>query len=88
VDTFVGDFCADIVTRRRRLFRTARGYVGLSAGSVKAGDEVCVLFGSLVPIVLRREGRPWRVVGEGYVHGIMDGEALKLGLPVTNFKIV
>jgi hypothetical protein len=88
VDTFVGDFCADIVTRRRRLFRTARGYVGLSAGSVKAGDEMCVLFGSLVPIVLRREGRSWRVVGECYVHGIMDGEVLKLGLPVTNFKIV
>lgn len=42
------------------------------------GDEVWVVLGSLVPLVLRRategeDGR--RLVGYAYVHGIMDGEA-------------
>jgi hypothetical protein len=45
------------------------------------GDEVCVFSGGAVPFVLRKnhgkEGEVvYQLVGEGYIHGIMYGEAL------------
>ncbi|KAK7530916.1 heterokaryon incompatibility protein-domain-containing protein [Phyllosticta citribraziliensis] len=64
----------------RRPFATARGMLGLGPVELREGDVVWVLWGADVPFVLRREGGGagegrWSVVGEAYVHGIMDGEA-------------
>lgn len=58
---------------------TRQGYVGLAPAAARAGDEIAVLVGCCVPIVLRRnEGKSiWQVVGECYVHGIMNGEVLR-----------
>jgi hypothetical protein len=41
-----------------------------------AGDVVAVLTGGTIPIVLRPHDGYYTVVGDAYVHGIMDGEAL------------
>ncbi|KAF6794965.1 ankyrin and het domain protein [Colletotrichum sojae] len=48
------------------------------------GDVVFLVDGCDAPFVLRRGERPgmWRVVGECYVHGVMNGEAAGR-LPVT-----
>lgn len=64
----------------RTLFVTQTGYIGLGPLTMQATDMVCVLLGCSVPVVIRREG-PNRLVlvGECYMHGIMDGEALKPG---------
>ncbi|KAE9366521.1 hypothetical protein N431DRAFT_471571 [Stipitochalara longipes BDJ] len=47
---------------------------------VEAGDIIVVLNGGKVPFVLRKredlEGEYYQLVGECYVHGMMDGEAL------------
>ena len=64
----------------RRLVTTTRGYVGIVPEDVEAGDAVVVLQGCSVLLVLREDksaagGARWRVVGECYVHGIMNGEA-------------
>ncbi|KAK0662071.1 putative heterokaryon incompatibility protein [Cercophora samala] len=62
----------------RVLFRTEEGHFGSGPRNIEVGDEVWVVLGSLVPLVLRRvpEGDKYRkLVGYGYVHGIMDGEA-------------
>lgn len=53
-------------------------YVGLCPGETRPGDVVAILFGATVPFVLRpgpgaSEGG-FKLVGETYVHGIMDGE--------------
>ncbi|KAK8154378.1 heterokaryon incompatibility protein-domain-containing protein [Phyllosticta citrichinensis] len=66
--------------RGRRPFVTARGMLGLGPAELREGDVVWVLWGADVPLVLRRAGGGdgrgwWSVVGEAYVHGIMDGEA-------------
>ena len=68
----------------RRLFVTAKGYLGLGAQSVQRGDKVFVFLGGLVPFVLRSSSSSsmegdgyYRFVGEAYVHGFMSGEALK-----------
>lgn len=68
-------------TRMRRLFRTDKGFLGLGPDSVRAGDQVWILAGARVPFVLRdvsTEHGPdsFELVGESYVHGIMQGEAV------------
>lgn len=61
----------------KRLITTIRGYVGAVPTSAKSGDLVFVLPGAQVPFILsaRSDGKH-RLVGEAYVHGIMQGEAL------------
>ncbi|KAK3319110.1 heterokaryon incompatibility protein-domain-containing protein [Apodospora peruviana] len=50
--------------------------VGLANCAVEVGDEVFLLQGSNVPLILRRKsGDAWRFVGDAYVHGYMNGEA-------------
>jgi hypothetical protein len=61
----------------RMLMTTKKGYVGFVPKRSRAGDLVFVLMGSDVPLVLRRcEEGMYRLVGECYVHGIMEGEAM------------
>ncbi|KAE8446732.1 hypothetical protein EG329_011637 [Mollisiaceae sp. DMI_Dod_QoI] len=65
----------------RRLFRTKENYLGIGPQSLEEGDEVWVLAGARVPFILRRDGKgdeKWRLVGEAYVHGIMNGEAIEM----------
>ena len=55
---------------------------GFGPSMVKQGDVLCVLFGCSVPCVLREFEDPesgaayYRFVGEAYVYGVMDGEAV------------
>lgn len=63
----------------RRLFRTQGGYLGIGPQSLRENDQVWVLAGAAVPIVLRPLGKQkWQLVGEAYVHGIMNGEVVKM----------
>lgn len=62
----------------RRLFRTNKNYLGIAAESLKKGDAVWVLAGAPVPLVLRpAENEAWILVGEAYIHGLMNGEVMK-----------
>jgi hypothetical protein len=77
-------------TLYRRFIRTERGYIGLAGNGVRVGDSVVLCRGSNVPLVFRRVGaeaeaevdtstgregsEKWRLVGDAYVHGIMEGE--------------
>jgi hypothetical protein len=66
----------------RRLFFTSSGQLGLGPANMISGDVVVVLFGGKVPFVLRQvdagsDGAQWRLVGECYVFGIMDGEMVE-----------
>ncbi|TPX15875.1 uncharacterized protein E0L32_000209 [Thyridium curvatum] len=70
----------------RMLFRTRRGYLGLGTRGLMEGDLVCVLFGGNVPFVLRKVGagevvdngeERYALVGNAYVHGIMEGQVVK-----------
>lgn len=61
----------------RRMGKTASGLVGFFPGGARQGDSVALLKGGRVAFILRRcPGREiWELVGEAYVHGIMEGEA-------------
>lgn len=67
-------------------FVTREGYIGIGPPDMARGDEVWVLFGGKVPFILRSTGNAedqpcknsndYTLVGNAYVHGIMDGEAV------------
>jgi hypothetical protein len=59
----------------RRFMISSNNYIGLAPNEAQVGDEIFVLAGSSVPFILRPEGGHHLVVGEAYVHGLMDGEA-------------
>ena len=58
----------------RRLIRMKQGYIGLGYDAVRVGDSIAVCQGGRLPLVVRREGERWRLIGDCYVHGIMRGE--------------
>lgn len=63
-------------SRRRGL--TKRGYVGQFCADARIGDVICIPAGSAVPFVIHlREKGMYEVIGECYVHGIMQGEAFR-----------
>ncbi|KAF5874771.1 putative heterokaryon incompatibility protein [Botrytis fragariae] len=69
----------------RTLFRTLKGYLGIGAQSLCPSDEVWVLAGASVPLIVRRgEDGFYELVGEAYLHGVMHGEALEWGLKIRN----
>jgi hypothetical protein len=77
--------CADRIIKGRRFMTTTKGYLGWAPDNmygndenqVRKGDKVAVLFGCSTPIVIRPYGNYFQVLGEAYVQGIMDGEAVE-----------
>ena len=66
----------------RRVVRTQRGFLGLASYATKVGDHVMICKGSTVPLIMRRyveKEDEFRLVGDAYVHGIMNGEAFDDG---------
>jgi hypothetical protein len=65
-------------TKNRRFGITRTGYMCLAPRDVMPGDVVCVLHGGDVPFALRpHDGNRYGLVGECYVQGLMNGEAMK-----------
>ncbi|GMG52749.1 unnamed protein product [Aspergillus oryzae var. brunneus] len=73
-----------------RLLRTDSNYLGLATTSIREGDSIWIVAGSRVPLVLREADQrdAYRVVGGAYIHGFMQGEALKLGSEFTLIKLL
>jgi hypothetical protein len=65
----------------RDLITTETGYLGLAPKAVRPGDVVAILFGCKCPVVLRPQGDDtYHVIGECYIHELMDGEVLSRGV--------
>jgi hypothetical protein len=60
----------------RRLMRTSTGLLGLVPQKAQAGDLICVLFGCSLPLVLRPQDGRYIIIGECYVDGLMEGQAI------------
>jgi hypothetical protein len=67
---------------------TERGYIDVVPQLSKVGDIVCLIHGLQVPYVLRKFGEKFRLVGDSYIHGIMNGEGLQLTYAVKDFELV
>jgi hypothetical protein len=67
----------DSVASGKRFVRTEKRYLGWANASSQIGDIICIFLGADAPYVLRPDGEDfYKLVGECYIHGIMDGEAL------------
>jgi hypothetical protein len=78
-------FCVAALKRavvRRTFIITQKGYMGLGPAYTQPGDKIYVLAGGQVPFILRPTENigVFSLVGECYVHGIMDGEATEEGI--------
>jgi hypothetical protein len=74
--------------RNRRPFMSTQGYVGLGPASIQSGDIICVLLGAKVPYIFRAvDGGGFKLIGEAYCDGIMDGEIMN-GTPLKETFII
>lgn len=72
--------------RKRRFMTTANGYMGWAPDNIygslthqtRKGDLIAIIFGCSTPLVIRPLGPHYQVLGEAYVHGVVDGEAMSL----------
>ncbi|KAF5706220.1 Heterokaryon incompatibility protein [Fusarium globosum] len=70
------------LTKSRRFAATDIGLVGYVPMRAKKGDLVCIFYGSEVPFVVRKEAEgKYSLVGECYIHGIMEGQAIRFETP-------
>ncbi|KAI0514663.1 heterokaryon incompatibility protein-domain-containing protein [Xylaria bambusicola] len=79
----------------RRPFRSNNGYVGLGPTDLAVADTIAIPYGSCVPFAFRRVGGEgegedvvYRLVGEVYVFGIMDGEFMKVHRQESVLRVV
>jgi hypothetical protein len=68
----------------RCLFATERGYIGIGPSWAEMGDNISIMSGGSVPLLIRENDTNQdgelvhKLVGECYVHGIMNGEAVEM----------
>ena len=89
--------CFDRTSKKRRLMTTKKGYLGWAPDNIYGsdsdqtwqGDLIAIIFGCSTPVVIRPYGQRFKVIGEAYVQGLMDGEAMELlksgGVQSQNF---
>lgn len=68
------DFINNCAIRQRRVFRTKGGFVGLGPGSVKKGDHIVLCKGGKLPLVLRKHGDDYKLLGDSFICGMMNGQ--------------
>jgi hypothetical protein len=60
----------------------------LGPAGLQRGDTLAVIYGAEIPFVFRKNSNgQYRLIGESYVDGVMDGEVLEMGLQSTTFDI-
>ncbi|KAH7401437.1 hypothetical protein BKA66DRAFT_450431 [Pyrenochaeta sp. MPI-SDFR-AT-0127] len=62
----------------RTFITTEKGNLGSTGVAVKEGDRIFVAPGCSFPFLVRPDGDNYRVVGECYLDGFMNGEALDM----------
>ncbi|KAI8676267.1 ATP-grasp domain-containing protein [Fusarium sp. Ph1] len=71
----------------RKPFLSAGGHVGLGPAAMDSGDIIVIFYGAHVPFVLRPKGQEFQLLGEAYVHGIMDGEFMRVDREDKTFHL-
>jgi hypothetical protein len=62
----------------RAFVTTESGYLGLAPSPTRRGDEIWIIRGSRIPVVLRKAkwASAYHILGHAYIHGAMHGEAM------------
>jgi hypothetical protein len=63
--------------RDRRVAYTEKKRLALVPLVAESGDVCCIVQGTDIPVILRRTSRDtYKLVGDSYIHGVMDGEMM------------
>lgn len=83
--TFIESFWGKKINNRR-FASTAKKTLALVHPNTKQGDLVCIFIGAEVPFVIRKKdfgscsgNAEFELVGQCYVHGLMEGQGLQVG---------
>ena len=69
-----------------RLFTSQAGLLGTATQYARLGDQIAVLSGCDMPMVLRANGGHYEVVGSCFVEGLMNGETAR-GIKQGRFQV-
>lgn len=61
-------------TAYRRMIRSDSGLIGLAPPLTQPEDMIVLCKGGKLPLILRPRGSDWELIGDCYIHGIMDGK--------------
>ena len=74
------EVCSSVgqMENNRRFCLTLEGRIGWVPLAARTGDIVSLMRGSPVPVIIRpyQQGDSYLMIGQCYIHGIMDGEAV------------
>ncbi|KAH7350429.1 heterokaryon incompatibility protein-domain-containing protein [Pyrenochaeta sp. MPI-SDFR-AT-0127] len=59
------------------LFATFTSRIGIGPQGIQAGDKIILVNGARVVYAVRKQGDSYRMVGECYLHGVMNGEMIQ-----------
>lgn len=89
-----------VTARYRTLFVTQKGYLGIGSAGIKEGDDVYIFYGGNIPFITRSKEetgnlgsietthKRCELVGDCYLHGVMEGELVKELEEVTDSVIL
>jgi hypothetical protein len=77
--------CVERSSMRRRFMTTDKGYMGWAPGNmyggpidqVRQGYLIVIVLNCSTPLAVRPHGDTFQVLGEAYMDGLMDGEAMR-----------
>lgn len=74
----------------RNFVITERGCMGFARPGTRIGDDVCILHGCPVPLIVRPDESEYVIVGDCYLRGMMQGEMVMRQeegeFPLENFR--
>ena len=65
-----------LACKGRRFYKSRKGFMGLAPDIAQEGDKICLILGCCTPLIIRGGEPNFSLVGESYVHGVMDGELM------------
>lgn len=72
----------------RKVFITRGGYIGLGPAEIRCSDNISIILGGKTPFIIRSGGNEkFRLIGEAYVHGMMEGEMMERNLEVEKIAL-
>ncbi|TQN70829.1 hypothetical protein CSHISOI_04636 [Colletotrichum shisoi] len=84
-ETFIGAHTK--WTYNCRFFRSADGRFGRAVDGTGPGDRVVMVYGCDYPFILGDAGRgSWGIIGDCYIHGLMDGERIESKASFTEME--
>ncbi|KAF4819822.1 Heterokaryon incompatibility protein 6, OR allele [Colletotrichum tropicale] len=81
--------CYSNVQMGMRLFTTDRNHLGWATSSCQPGDELFLIQGCSVPVILRKQkkGDMYQLIGDSIVHGLMNGQGVTDG-PFSDWPLL